>query len=374
MTRDRGWSLDRAALAGLRSAPLVGPDPRAWTDADGLVTIELAFLAQPAARRRVLLHQGDLGAAAAAPGSGWGWSFALQGEVAELQTWDTDAMEAWACGLGPDPWHRLALTLRFGPGAVAPRLVRGSLDGRSLERAPWRPHDDAIGELPRVDGLVLGGARDRAGGHTNLRFGERRGELVRSWTVSAGSAPTDPPSDAGAGVARAAPAVTVGDVHAEGLRYRAAPLEHEDEVWWDFEDEVAVGATVDRPAALVPAALSVHWLPRAAAPRELVAPLQSGATRPRAALRARRRRLRRLPDPRRRARRRRVAAGVRRGAARVDQRRLPHEGPRPAPQPRRRSHVGSAPTGGRRARGRRRPVAHEPEPGGRRPRPAPASC
>jgi hypothetical protein len=245
----------------------------------------------------VLLHQGDLGAAAAAPGSGWGWSFALQGEVAELQTWDTDAMEAWACCLGPDPWHRLALTLRFGRGAVAPRLVRGSLDGRSLERAPWRPHDDAIGELPRVDGLVLGGARDRAGGHTNLRFGERRGELVRSWTVSAGSAPTDPPSDAGAGVARAAPAVTVGAVHAEGLRYRAAPLEHEDEVWWDFEDEVAVGATVDRPAApgtrraLRPLAAAGGRTPGTGR----AAPARCDAAA--AALRAGRRRIRRLPDP-----------------------------------------------------------------------------
>jgi sialidase-1 len=280
MTFGRGWRLDLAALAGLRSAPLVGPDPRAWTDADGLVTIELAFLAQPAARRRVLLHQGDLGAAAAAPGSGWGWSFALQGDVAELQTWDADAMEAWACPPGSEAWHRLVLTLRFGSGAAAAGLVRGSLDGRSLERAPWRPHDDAIGELPRVDGLVLGGARDRAGGHTNLRFGERRGELVRAWTVSAGSAPTDPPSDGGAGVDRAAPAVTVGEVHAESLSYRAAPLEHEDEVWWDFEDEVAVGAEVVRPVASVPAALTVHWLPRAAAPRELGPPLQPGATRP----------------------------------------------------------------------------------------------
>jgi sialidase-1 len=275
MTRGRGWSLDLAKLADLRSAPLVGPDSRAWTDADGLVTIELAFLAQPVVRRRVLLHQGDLGAAAA--GSGWGWSFALQGDVAELQTWDADASAAWVATLGPDPWHVLALTLRFGTDWTAPRFVHGRLDGRPLDPAPWRDPGDAIGELPVVEGLVLGGARDRAGGHTNLRFGERRGELVRSWTVSAGPAPA---SDAVAGVDRAAPTATVGDVHPEGLRYRAAPLEPGDEVWWDFEDEVAVGATVDRPAALSPAALSVHWLPRAAAPRELAAPLQPGATRP----------------------------------------------------------------------------------------------
>jgi sialidase-1 len=55
---------------------------------------------------------------------------------------------------------------------------------------------------------------------------------------------------------------------------------HGDEVWWDFEDEVAVGARSCGPSALVPAALAVHWLPRAAAPRELVAPPARGDAAP----------------------------------------------------------------------------------------------
>jgi len=294
VTRRRIWAPDLAVLARLRSAPLVGPDPRAWADADGLVTVELAFLAAPVARRRVLLHQGDLGAAAAASPSGWGWSFALDGDSAELESWDAEATGAWEAPLGPDAWHRLALTLRFADGAAAPTLVRGQLDGRPLSPAPRRHHADAIGELPLVGCLALGGARDRAGGHTNLRFGERRGELVWSWRVSTGTAPAASASDPagvatraralspapGDGAGDGAPAVTVDDAGEGQLRYRAAPLGHGDEVWWDFEDEVATGAEVVRPVALVPAALGVHWRPRGGRARELAAPSWPGATQP----------------------------------------------------------------------------------------------
>ena len=287
MTGRRCWAPDLAALAGLRSAPVVGPDPRAWTDADGRVTIELVFLAMPVSRRRVLLHQGDLAAVAEAARRRGGWSFALRGGVATLQVWDAGAAAAWEAVPGPERWHDLLLTLRFEPGSAAPSLVRGRLDGRPLAPAPWADHDEAIGELPVEGGLVLGGARDRAGGHTNLRFGEGRGELVRSWRVSAGE---DPAGTRGAAHAAAATpteaagddaiAVAVDDAGPGARRHRVAGVEVGDEVWWDFEDEVVVGEEVVRPVALVPAALAVHWLPRAGPPRELVASPDPAAARP----------------------------------------------------------------------------------------------
>jgi sialidase-1 len=273
MTGPRRWTAALAALAGVRTAPLVGPDPRGWADADGLVTIELAFLAEPVTRRRVVLHQGDLAAGIGAPG---GWSFSLRGGVAELRTWDTDMAAAWEATLGPQPWHQLALTLRFASDPAAPLLVHGRIDGRPLSPTPWGDPGDAIGELPVVAGLVLGGTRDRAGGHTNLRFGERRGELVRAWRVSEGpspaaaATPTEGTNDDGI-------AVVVDDA---GRRYRATGIGTDDEVWWDFEDEVAVGAEVERSVAFVPAALTVHWLPRAGRPRELHPPPDPAATRP----------------------------------------------------------------------------------------------
>ncbi|MFU8889054.1 MAG: sialidase family protein [Trueperaceae bacterium] len=298
----RPWEADLATLVRLRDAPLNGPDPRAWADASGAVTIEVAFWAAPAARRRVLLHQGDLRSAALSPDDPRrtaGWSFALRGVTAEWVAWGPAGDAAWTAALGAAPWHAAAFALRFGADDAPPSLVRGWVDGRRLGPAPTAPQRDALGEMPLAEGLVLGGSRDRAGGHSDLRFGERTGEWVGRWRVAAGArarAPrvagargagdalaSDAPSAAGAdrtgGTHRPTPTVTV-DAGAVALRYRAAPLAAGDAVVWDAEDGLRAGAAATLPAAVVPAAVTPHWWPRGGVPRPLPAPpVPAGAAR-----------------------------------------------------------------------------------------------
>jgi len=87
-------------------------------------------------------------------------------------------------------WQRLTLTLtRVPSGELVP--VAAALAGRALRQAPLARWTDVHGELASVATITLGGARDRAGGHTDLRFGERRGELITHFAMAVpGAAPT----------------------------------------------------------------------------------------------------------------------------------------------------------------------------------------
>ena len=274
------WAADLATLVRLRHGPVLGPDPRAFADVAGDVTVEVAFAAARAPRRRVLLHQGDLSAVALPPGHPGrttGWSFAILDGGAECIVWGPAGGAAWVASLGDAGWHEAALTLRFGDADDPPRLLAGWIDGSRFRPAPVPNQEDALGELPVVQGLVLGGSRDRAGGHTDLRFGERPGEWVGRWRV-AGGAPTRPPRQA-ADVDREPPAVTLR-ADADVLRYRAAPLAEGDAVVWDAEDGLHYGDAIEPLAAVVPAAVVAHWWPRGGVPRPLPVPAPPAGARP----------------------------------------------------------------------------------------------
>ena len=275
-TRRHRWAADLATLMRLRDGPVAGPDPRAVADANGDVTIEVAFAAAPAPRRRVLLHQGDLRAAALPlgdPRRTAGWSLSLDDGAAAWVAWGPAGAAAWAAALGDGGWHEAAVALRLGAAGEPPRLVRGWVDGLRLSPAPVPPQEDALGELPvALHALMLGGSRDRAGGHTDLRFGERLGEWVGRWRVAPGARSRAPRRAAQVG--RAPPTVSV-DPGAH--RYRAEPLGEGDIVVWDAEDALRTGPSVELPAALVPPALEASWWPKGGVPRPLrVPPLPAG--------------------------------------------------------------------------------------------------
>ncbi len=283
---DRRWQAGLGALVGVRQAPLGIPDPGALGIA-GPATLELVFAAPRSSRRALLLHRGAPFAAAAAHG----WALALsEGRVVLLDA-AADASIALRSARLSSAAHRVWLWLEADG-----RPRGGAVDGRPLRRAPVPAWDVVHGELPAATGIVVGGLRDLAGGHTDLRFGERRGEWIERvawWEGVQAPSPAGPTSAQQAG-SRSAPrrvdavgsAGAPGAVRltlrrdADGWRYACEPPELGPRVLWDFEDELAVGASVERPAALVPShPRVVLWLP-GGAPRRLRAPRARGTGRP----------------------------------------------------------------------------------------------
>jgi sialidase-1 len=237
------WRAPAQALAGLRHAAWVLPAeariaPGRW--------VRLDAWALPASGRRVLLHAGAL--------DGDGWAVAFEGARLVVRP-RCDGAVGWRSRTLAPGWHRVEVA--FGPdadGALEPavRPVAVRVDGRALAPATLTPIEAVPGDRAEVAGAVLGGARDRAGGHANLRYGERPGELVarcevRDRPVAVAARPA---------VVRGARVVVrrVGDGH-EG-RVQGAPRGAR--VLWDLGDRVQVGARTRWPEAWVRRPVAVH--------------------------------------------------------------------------------------------------------------------
>lgn len=237
------WRAPARALAGLRHAAWVLPAaaglaPGRW--------VRLDAWALPASGRRVLLHAGAL--------DGDGWSVAFEGERLVVRPWG-DGTCGWRSRQLAPGWRRIEVA--FGPadeGAVDPavRPVAVRVDGRALAPTTLAPADPAPGERAEVAGVVLGGARDRAGGHANLRYGERPGELiarceVRDRPVAVAAVPA---------VARQVRVVVGGVRGGRAGRVLGAPRGAR--VLWDLGDRVQVGVRARWPDAWVRRPVRVH--------------------------------------------------------------------------------------------------------------------
>lgn len=277
------WTLGLEALTAVRHGPIAGPDPATLASGTAL-TLEIGFRAHPSPRRALLVHQGDLPLSGAVAERRTGWSVGLLDGRVELERGARPASAtalsqgagatgagvaaAWRSARAGSGWHRLLIFLDAVPqGGFVP--TGGELDGRPLRAAEPVAWSDVHGELCRHSGLLVGGLRDRAGGHTNLRFGERQGELLERlvlWSGRASGARADQPG-------RTAGRVRVAlSAHGDRWRYTCRDRSKASRVLWDFEDEVKVGPSVVRRAALVPAKGRVHVLEADGAARQAPVP------------------------------------------------------------------------------------------------------
>jgi len=277
------WRAGLGDLVGIRVAPLAIPDPAA-VGLHGPATLELVFAAPRSPRRAVLVHHGA--PFAAAGGDGWA-----------LAWWD-GRVEAWHAAGGETVGWR---SRRLAAGAHRVWLGMGAdgrpggcaVDGRPVHPVPAGAWASGLhGELPVAERIVVGGLRDLAGGHTDLRFGERRGEWIErvAWwdgtpppaVRDAGPAGDAPASGAGAGASADAPVPVRLTLrrHGDGWRYACAPPEAGARLVWDFEDELAVGPVVTRPDSLVASPPRAALWPSAGSPRRLRVPRGPRSVRP----------------------------------------------------------------------------------------------
>ncbi len=249
--------------------------PKAGSSARSL-TLDLTFLAAASPRRALLVHEGALPRAGERPGPGWAVAL-LEGRV------EVDAFahaRAWRSGR-LHGWQRLLVFLQVTPdGCVTPHgaeLIGGERGARGLRAATPAAWDDVHGDLPPVSGLVVGGLRDLAGGHTNLRYGERRGEIIARLALWEGRPPepTRPAahSDAGRVTVSVAPCDT-------GVRFVCRGVRPSDQVVWDFEDEIVPGDVALRPRALVRSAPRVYVIPEGGTPVRVAPPRSLPGVRP----------------------------------------------------------------------------------------------
>ncbi len=284
----RRWRAGLGDLVGIRVGPLAIPDPAAL-GLLGPATLELVFAAPRAPRRAVLVH----GGAPFGVAGGDGWALA----------WCAGRVEAWWHAAGDEivalrsrrlvaGAHRVEV--RFGADGRPSVVV---VDGRALRPAPSGARASGApagvhGELPAADRIVVGGLRDLAGGHTDLRFGERRGEWIErvAWwdgtpppaARDAGPAGDAPASEADAGASADAPPPVRLTLrrHGDGWRHACEPPEAGERLIWDFEDELAVGPAVTRPASLVPSPAQAALWPPGGSPRRLRVPRGPRGARP----------------------------------------------------------------------------------------------
>jgi sialidase-1 len=161
----------------------VGPAP------GGRWSLSLVFTLGTARRARLLAHLGT-------PGTAPGWSFGLRGACPFL---DVRSDRTLAVRSGPLATGVHLATLRGEDDAV--RAV--DLDGRRFDvHAAGPVLADGLGPFAPTHGIVLGGLRDRAGGHADLRFGLDDGEDLLRAILTTGWPEVRP--DPGA-VARRAP-------------------------------------------------------------------------------------------------------------------------------------------------------------------------
>lgn len=101
--------------------------------------------------------------------------------------------------IGADVSRRLWLQLRLrlevdAMGAFIP--VAAEVNGRVLSECRWEPWSGLGAPILANPELTLGGFRDPAGGHLDVRFGERAGELVTLLALRAGTRPKVPATTA----------------------------------------------------------------------------------------------------------------------------------------------------------------------------------
>jgi sialidase-1 len=254
----------------------VGPTPKELTG-ERSVTLDLTFLAAASPRRALLVHQGTLPRADELPGAAW----ALALRDGRVHVDDFAHGRAWQSGRLRSPWQRLLVFLDVTPnGDLAPgraELVGGERATRGLRAVSPIAWDDVHGVLPPASGLVVGGLRDLAGGHTNLRYGERRGEIIARlalWEGRPSEATTPPASSVGG-------SVTVGVTRDDaGVRFVCRGVRPGDEVVWDFEDEIVHGVGVLRPRALVRSAPRVYVIAGGSTPVRVAVPRSLPGARP----------------------------------------------------------------------------------------------
>ena len=149
---------------------LVGPMPA------GRWSLALAFTTGTAQRTRLVAHHGT-------PTVAPSWAFGLAGASPFVEMRDG----ATATLRGPRLVPGLHVAIVHGEASTVASLT---LDGvRYASRESTAVLADDLGPFPAHDGLTLGGVRDVAGGHADLRFGLDDGEdllhavLRNGWTV-----------------------------------------------------------------------------------------------------------------------------------------------------------------------------------------------
>lgn len=182
-----------------------GPVP-AGAAPTGRWTLNLAYRLGSAQRTRLLAHAGT-------PGQAPGWSFGVRGDrpFLEVRGGETRHLPLGATPGGPhvaslrgEDDRIVALDIAGAHGdPVSYRVADRSAGGAVLE--------DGLGPFAPTPGVTLGGLRDRAGGHADLRFGLDDGdELLRAewqdgWPevdlTRLRAAPDTPPAPEGLGAA-----------------------------------------------------------------------------------------------------------------------------------------------------------------------------
>jgi sialidase-1 len=195
VTEGSSWSLDLPALLGVRRQPVVAEGASAWWRAFAVpgerVTLHLTLRIEHPLRRAVIVHHGDpraLGGELSAAG----WFLTLVDGRLELLRCDTSGVTRWRSRPVKRGWYRVAVAaLARGGPRLEPHAA--GAHGSPFERAPWCAWGELHGDLPIAATLTVGGVRDLAGGHVDLRFGERRGELITRCAITVGGAAEPPP-------------------------------------------------------------------------------------------------------------------------------------------------------------------------------------
>jgi len=142
----------------------------------GRWSLALAFTTGTVRRTRLVAHHGT-------PTGSPSWAFGLAGASPFVEMRDAATVTLHGPRLAPG----LHVAIVHGEASTVSSLT---LDGvRTAARASTAVLADGLGPFPPFDGLTLGGVRDLAGGHADLRFGLDDGEdllravLRNGWTV-----------------------------------------------------------------------------------------------------------------------------------------------------------------------------------------------
>ena len=191
------WSLDLTTLLGVRRQTVALEGAMAWwrrcaTPGDHL-KLHLTLRIEELERRAIIVHHGQP-QALRGERSATGWFLGLVEGRLELLRRDALREARWRSGVLKTGWHQVAIGfVDLGEPYLEPRAAH--VHGVHFKPARWHDWGDLHGDLPIATAPAIGGVRDLAGGHIDLRFGERRGELITRFALTLGGT-GEPPTTA----------------------------------------------------------------------------------------------------------------------------------------------------------------------------------